>query len=271
MDKNSKISEIIQKNFISKISYFSQYNNMIKVIENEEFVRVDSMLPSDTFNICVIKNSGFSKKEDVLRENTDYFNKKSYPAAVWIWEDNSASEKSMADNGFALAEKEAGMYIDTENIAGKEQRYTDFEIRKVSSDKDMEDFSEVISSIFGESEEASNVKEQYGILKKEKIYASSDMSFYTGYYNNKPVSCGTVYQTAESTGIYDVATKENYRKKGLGSAMFAYLMSEAKKNGNKYCILQASADGAGIYRKMGFIEVCSIDIYENRDFLQPEN
>ena len=56
METNNKISEIIQKNFISKISYFSKYNSEIKVSENNDFLRVDSMLPSDTFNICVLKN-----------------------------------------------------------------------------------------------------------------------------------------------------------------------------------------------------------------------
>ena len=54
METNNKISEIIQKNFISKISYFSKYNSEIKISENSDFMRVDSMLPSDTFNICVL-------------------------------------------------------------------------------------------------------------------------------------------------------------------------------------------------------------------------
>ena len=93
------------------------------------------------------------------------------------------------------------------------------------------------------------------------------MTFFVGYFDGTPVSCGTVYVTEESTGIYDVAVKEDCRKKGFGSAMFAHLMGEAKKNNTKYCILQASSDGAGIYRKMGFTDVCDIDVYENRDFL----
>ena len=267
MKINNEISKIIQENFISKISYFSKYNNKIKITENEEFIRVDSMLPSDTFNICVIKNGKSTKKENILKENTDYFNKKSYPAAVWIWDDNSASEEKIAENGFGLSEKETGMYIKSEKIPEKYQELEHFIIKRVTSDREMEDFSKVISSIFGATEEAHYVNEEYGILKKEKIYNSPDMVFYVGYYNKEPVSCGTVYKTAESTGIYDVAVKESHRKKGLGSAMFAYLMTEAKKNGTEYCILQASSDGAGIYRKMGFDEVCNIDIYENRDFL----
>ncbi len=271
MEKNNIIAEMVQRNFISKISYFSKYNNKIKVSENDEFLRVDSMLPSDTFNICVLKNRESLEKDSIFREMTEYFNKKSFPAAVWIWDDNLAAKEKMSGNGFGLSETETGMYIKTDKIVTETHKYNNIEIKKVSSCEEMEDFSNVIASIFGETKESHYVREQYGILAKKEIYTGSDMSFYAGYLNNDPVSCGTIYVTEESTGIYDVAVKEDHRKKGFGSSMFAYLMSEAKKTGTEYCILQASSDGAGIYRKMGFNDVCSIDIYENRDFLDKRN
>jgi ribosomal protein S18 acetylase RimI-like enzyme len=267
METNNKISEIIQKNFISKISYFSKYNSEIKISENSDFMRVDSMLPSDTFNICVLKNKNSLEKVEVFQEITEYFNKKSFPAAVWLWNDNCASKERMEESGFGLSGIEKGMYIDTCKIKEKDLKYEGFTIEKVSSGKQMEDFSKVIASIFGETEEAHYVKRQYDILGQKKIYTDTEMTFFVGYFDGTPVSCGTVYVTEESTGIYDVAVKEDCRKKGFGSAMFAHLMGEAKKNNTKYCILQASSDGAGIYRKMGFTDVCDIDVYENRDFL----
>ena len=271
MKNNNITAEMIQKNFISKISYFSKYNNKIKISENDEFLRVDSMLPSDTFNICVLKYRKSLEKYDIFCEMTEYFNKKSFPAAVWIWDDNSDAKEKMQKNGFALSEIETGMCIKTVEIVTKAYKHNNIEIRKVSSCEEMEDFSDVVASIFGETKESHYVREQYGILAKKKIYTGTDMIFYVGYYNNEPVSCGTVYITVESTGIYDVVVKEKHRNKGFGSSMFAYLMNEAKKNNTKYCVLQASSDGAGIYRKMGFVDVCSIDIYENRDFLEKIN
>ena len=271
MKDNKKLIKVIKGNFTAKISYFSKYNNRVKVIENDDFIRVDSMMSSDTFNICVLKNGESFEKKNILKENADYFNKKSYPAAFWIWDDNSNLKEEMYKNSFDLSEKETAMYIDTDKIIVKDYSYDNFMIKKVFSDIEMKDFSEVIGSIFGETEEASYVRKQYDILGKERIYKGPDMTFYVGYYDNMPVSCGTVFITAESTGIYDVATKEEYRKKGFGSAMFGYLINEAKKTETEFCILQASFDGAGIYRKMGFTDVCGIDIYENRDFLQTEN
>ena len=35
METNNKISEIIQKNFTAKISYYSKYNNNVKIFENK--------------------------------------------------------------------------------------------------------------------------------------------------------------------------------------------------------------------------------------------
>ena len=182
METNNKISEIIQKNFISKISYFSKYNSEIKISENSDFTRVDSMLPSDTFNICVLKNKNSLEKVEVFQEITEYFNKKSFPAAVWLWNDNCASKERMEESGFGLSEIEKGMYIDTCKIKEKDLKYEGFTIEKVSSDKQMEDFSKVIASIFGETEEAHYVKRQYDILGQKKIYTDTEMTFFVGYF-----------------------------------------------------------------------------------------
>jgi ribosomal protein S18 acetylase RimI-like enzyme len=269
MQERNNIKEIIQRNFMSKISYFSKYNSRVKVFENTDFIRVDSGMPSDTFNICVVKDGLSLEKEGILEDNADYFNKKAYPAAFWIWDEiNSDKERELEKNGFGLAEKETGMYIDLDKIVFKENNNNNFIIKKVISDKDMEDFSEVLGSVFGATAEASYVKEQYKILGEEKIYNSSAMSFYTGFYNEEPVSCGALFISEESSGIYEVATKEKYRKMGFGSAVFGHLLGTAKETGRKYCILQASADGAGIYKKMGFMEICNINVYENRAFLE---
>ena len=176
----------------------------------------------------------------------------------------------MPEYGFELSEKETGMYAEISKIKLKKYKNKDFVIKKVSSDEDMEGFSEVLGSIFGDSEEAVYVKKQYDALRKAGIYNGSDMTFYVALYNGEPVSCGTVFITTESAGIYDVATKEEYRKKGFGSAIFNYLLGIAKQSGLEYCILQASADGAGIYKKMGFLEACNINIYENREVSLPK-
>lgn len=272
MEENIKITKLIKENFISKITYFSEYISKIKVLENEKFIRVDSSLPSDTFNIGVIKKTDLEDFDFILADIINYFNKKSFPAAVWLWENiENKIINQMEEKGFEFAEKELGMYIPLNEIKLNKSCTEDFVIRVVSSKKEINIFGEILGSIFGNSEEAVYVKEFYRLLGKEDVYKGENLKFYIGFFNDEPVSTGALYFTEKSIGIYDISTKETYRNRGFGSAVFDYLLNEIKDDDREYCILQASEDGAGIYKNRGFREAGIIEVYENRNFLEKQS
>ena len=265
------ISEI-EENFRSKISYFSKYFKNIDILETESFVRVDSGLASDTFNIIFVKGNNRQKmtleSNEIIKLST-YFNDKKYPAAIWVNKNvGDLFSDIFNENGFSLAETELGMYISIKDIHVKQNKIEGFIIKKVESKKEMKQFSQVLSSIFGESQEATFVKEHYDLVAEDKLYNKSFMKFYIGTYNGIPVSTGTLFFTENSIGIYDISTNEKYRGKGFGSGIFDYLLEEIKYEKREYCVLQASEDGAGIYKSRGFHEDFSISVYENREFLE---
>ena len=76
MNQIDKISNIIQKNFISKISFFSKYLITTKVLETKHFARIDASIPSNTFNIAVIKKQNTENIKSILAQTADYFNNK---------------------------------------------------------------------------------------------------------------------------------------------------------------------------------------------------
>ncbi|MCG7409628.1 GNAT family N-acetyltransferase [Paenibacillus sp. ACRRX] len=90
---------------------------------------------------------------------------------------------------------------------------------------------------------------------------------YVGEYNGEAVSIGSLLSTENSVGIYDIATRQEYRGKGLGSAMFHYLLEEAKRMSDGICVLQASPEGLGIYKRAGCKEVSEVIVYGNRHLI----
>jgi GNAT superfamily N-acetyltransferase len=80
----------------------------------------------------------------------------------------------------------------------------------------------------------------------------SPMRAFLARLDGEPVSCSLLFLDAGIAGIYCVATKPAARGKGLGSAMTMLPLLEARKAGYQVGVLQASAMGEPIYRKIGF-------------------
>ncbi|MFP4059468.1 MAG: GNAT family N-acetyltransferase [Bacteroidales bacterium] len=78
---------------------------------------------------------------------------------------------------------------------------------------------------------------------------------------NIPVATSMVFLHKEVAGLYFIATLEEYRKKGLGSALTKAALNEAKKEKCKAAVLHATRLGEKIYRKLGFIPYRKFYIY----------
>jgi ribosomal protein S18 acetylase RimI-like enzyme len=63
-------------------------------------------------------------------------------------------------------------------------------------------------------------------------------------------------------GIYGVSTLPEARGRGFGAAITLQALLEARKAGERYAVLFASALGAPVYRKLGLHETpCRIGRY----------
>jgi GNAT superfamily N-acetyltransferase len=76
-----------------------------------------------------------------------------------------------------------------------------------------------------------------------------------------PVAAGTAYLTGPTAGLYNIATLEDARGRGVGYAVTLALMDLARDAGAEHAILHASASGRPVYEKAGFVEVCQVPQY----------
>ncbi len=97
--------------------------------------------------------------------------------------------------------------------------------------------------------------------QKNKIH------FYIGYYLNQP--CATSMFILRDDNIADihwVGTLPEFRNKGLGSAVTCYPLNKLK-NELSEAILYSSEMGRPIYEKIGFREICKVNVYNSLNFL----
>ncbi|KKN37925.1 hypothetical protein LCGC14_0758470 [marine sediment metagenome] len=96
---------------------------------------------------------------------------------------------------------------------------------------------------------------EYLLLEPEAI-------FYIGNLEGKTVSSLMLYLSSGVAGLQAVSTLKEYRARGFGRTISRMALIDAFKIGYKVGVLQASALGERVYRKMGFQKHCDIISYE---------
>ena len=267
MNKAKFFERVIIDNLKYKISYLANKTNEMAVIETDEFVKVDCGLPADTFNIItLLKQPSNNRLSSELLQAIDDFRLKNFPMSLWCW-DNQIDDFShqLKSIGLVEAEINIAMAADLDSLAPKMILPEGFRIKAVSSPSEIIQFGEMLSSLFDPSIEADSVQKYYHKVSSLLLANDPNMKLYIGTFQDKIVGIGSLVFTADSTGIYDIATREERRGKGLGSAMFHYLLLEAKTRNTKLCVLQASPDGINIYKRAGFQPVGQLKVFENID------
>lgn len=76
--------------------------------------------------------------------------------------------------------------------------------------------------------------------------------------DGEPVASGSVYLADGTGGIYNIATLEQVRGRGIGYAVTAWLMNHAHERGCTQTVLHASSDGFPVYERLGYQTVCTV-------------
>lgn len=88
--------------------------------------------------------------------------------------------------------------------------------------------------------------------------------FFLGRLDGKPVATSALFYARGVAGIYFVSTLEDYRNRGIGSAMTATTMLMAKSQSYRIAILQATEIGERVYNKLGFERLSTFGNYTLR-------
>ncbi|MED1786767.1 GNAT family N-acetyltransferase [Brevibacillus laterosporus] len=270
MDNDQKYyKHVILTNLIAKVSFIANNVAGMSVENTENYVKTDCGLPADTFNIIVLRNNHLNQSEaDEVKIEFHQFYTKKFPMAFWYWEDDHDLSHILEGTGLVEAEMNVAMIANLEQLEPVVLVPEGLVMREISTAEDIVEFGEVLASLFGTSQESISVRSYYEQLSSYPQLLTEKMKLYLGEYKGELVSIGSLIFTKESVGIYDIATRSEYRGKGFGSAMFNFLIEEAKKQKIPLCVLQASPDGINIYKKSGFQSVGQIKVFENRHLVE---
>lgn len=98
-------------------------------------------------------------------------------------------------------------------------------------------------------------------LYTEGLIATSGTSWYLGNADGDLVSTGIGVQVDDTVGIFSVATPPAQRRRGYGAAITAHAAADGFERGARLAWLQSSPQGEPVYRRMGFRQVETYNLF----------
>jgi hypothetical protein len=163
-----------------------------------------------------------------------------------------AAEGEAVERGLLYTRNAPGMAMQVGSVPGRPHGTR---IERVGAER-LGDFQRVMADGFGMPVEIAAA-----IIRGSTLEADG-VECYLGSVDGTAVATSTLVRTGRTAGVYNVATIESHRRRGLGEAMTWHAVREGMHAGCDVSILQASEMGRPIYERMGYRHVAPYRVYQ---------
>ncbi|MBI3803218.1 MAG: hypothetical protein HY282_05585 [Nitrospirae bacterium] len=162
-------------------------------------------------------------------------------------------------HGFVYAEAIPGMAIDLDSLSQGPIRLEGLTIRPVNHPAMLKIWAETAGIGTGFPEPAleplAALETRVGLGEKVPTRR------YLGLFDGAPVATAALVLEAGVAGLFAVATRPEFRRRGIGTAMTLHPLLNARVSGYRTGTLQSSESGFPVYSRLGFREICKFDLY----------
>jgi GNAT superfamily N-acetyltransferase len=242
-------------------SFWTAYGRVPEgeVFEDERLIRFSTRFPHPLFNAVFGAQLTINQIAPTIKEQIDYFKARGTPFYWWTGPITRPSdlEHRLIAHGLTDDGSVRGMAIDLATLPDNVPVPDDFEIVPVTDSEMLHQWVTAVLVGNGRPESAHDAVYQL----EQGVGLGSPPTRYLGLLAGQPVACAVMHLDSEVAGIYVVATAPEARGKGIGAAMTLKPYLDARDQGYRVGVLQASSMGYPIYRRLGFKKYCDLGVY----------
>jgi ribosomal protein S18 acetylase RimI-like enzyme len=189
---------------------------------------------------------GYMKTTTKIQKCASIYQQKGFKFLFQIMPNDSRLDILLQTSGYQKKKQTRWMVMNLDNLPEKKQRHKCHIMASkdwLKNRHEIAGYSQIEASIYESFYRAIHVKTYPMVL----------------FVNQAPVSCGLGIQVGQYFGIFDIRTKQAYKRQGYASILIQSICERALQNGARLAQLHVAKENhaaINMYKKLGFSTIC---------------